>query len=45
MSTFTDWNGPQGTNMRASDLVKFADAYAELTTKLSEHINENCFIR
>lgn len=40
MSTFTDWNGPQGTNMRASDLVKFADAYAELTTKLSEHINE-----
>lgn len=40
MSTFTDWNGPQGTNMRASDLVKFANEYAELTTLLAQHINE-----
>lgn len=41
MSTFTDWNGPQGSNVRASDLVKFANAYAELTTKLDQHIQDN----
>lgn len=36
MSTFTDWNGPQG-NVRASDLVQLANAYSELVAKLEQH--------
>lgn len=36
MSTFTDWNGPQG-NIRASDLVQLANAYSELVAKLEQH--------
>lgn len=37
MSTFTDWNGPQGGNIRAADLVQLANAYSELVTKLDQH--------
>lgn len=40
MSTFTDWNGPQGPNVRASDMTAFTKAYAEMTTLLSQHLNE-----
>ena len=39
MSTFTDFNGPQGNNVRATDLIALADAYNRLTTTLQEHIN------
>ena len=38
MSTFTDWNGPQGSDVRAQDLMEFAKGYAALVTKLEEHI-------
>ena len=38
MSTFTDWNGPQGSDVRAQDLMEFAKGYASLVTKLEEHI-------
>lgn len=38
MSTFTDWNGPQGGGVRAMDLVQLANAYSELVTKLNQHI-------
>lgn len=41
MSTFTDWNGPQGSNIRANDLVRFAEAYTELTAKLNKHLQSN----
>lgn len=37
MSTFTDWNGPQGS-VRASDLVQLANAYSELVAKLDQHM-------
>ena len=37
MSTFTDWNGPQGSNVRANDLIKFANAYQELLNKFNEY--------
>ena len=40
MSTFTDWNGPQGGNVRASDMTAFTKAYAEMTALLSQHLNE-----
>lgn len=39
MSTFTDWNGPQGGNVRAMDLIELANAYSNLVTKLNEHLN------
>lgn len=38
MSTFTDWNGPQGGGARAADLIQLVDAYSELVTKLNQHI-------
>ena len=37
MSTFTDWNGPQG-GVHASDLVQLANAYSELVAKLNQHM-------
>lgn len=37
MSSFTDWNGPQGS-VRASDLVQLANAYSELVAKLDQHM-------
>ena len=37
MSTFTDWNGPQG-GVKASDLVQLANAYTELVAKLNQHM-------
>lgn len=40
MSTFTDWNGPQGPNVRASDMTAFTKAYAEMITTLNQHLNE-----
>ena len=40
MSTFTDWNGPQDSNVRASDMTAFTRAYAEMTALLSQHLNE-----
>lgn len=39
MSTFTDWNGPQG-GVRASDLVQLANAYSELVAKLNQHVTD-----
>lgn len=38
MSTFTDWNGPQGGGARALDLVQLANAYSELVAKLDQHM-------
>lgn len=38
MSTFTDWNGPQGGGARAADLVQLANAYSELVAKLDQHM-------
>ena len=38
MSTFTDWNGPQGGGARAIDLIQLANAYSELVTKLDQHM-------
>ena len=38
MSTFTDWDGPQGGGARAADLVQLANAYSELVTKLNQHM-------
>ena len=38
MSTFTDWNGPQISNLKSSDLIKFADAYTAIKTTLDTHI-------
>ena len=40
MSTFTDWNGPQGGGASAMDLVQLANAYSELVTKLNQHLNQ-----
>lgn len=40
MSTFTNWDGPQGGGVRAQDLVQLANAYSELVTKLNQHIGE-----
>lgn len=41
MSTFTNWNGPQGSDVRARDLVQLVSAYSDLVTKLDRHITEN----
>lgn len=38
MSTFTDWNGPQGGGARAADLIQLADAYSALVTRLDQHM-------
>lgn len=38
MSTFTDWDGPQGGNVRASDLIQLANAYSDLVAKLNQHM-------
>ena len=38
MSTFTDWNGPQGGGVRAGDLVQLANAYSDLVSKLNQHM-------
>lgn len=39
MSTFTDWNGPQGgSGPRAADLIQLANAYSDLVTKLNQHM-------
>ena len=38
MSTFTDWNGPHGSNVRASDLIELAGAYQRMLSELHEHI-------
>lgn len=38
MSTFTDWNGPQGGGARAADLIQLANAYSELVAKLDQHV-------
>ena len=40
MSTFTDWNGPQNSNIRASDLVQFANSYSDLVARLNQHLQE-----
>ena len=40
MSTFTDWNSPQDSNVRASEMTAFTRAYAEMTALLSQHLNE-----
>jgi hypothetical protein len=39
MSTFSNWNGPQGSNVRATDLIELANAYSNLATQLSQHMN------
>lgn len=38
MSTFTDWNGPNVSNVRASDLIELAGAYQRMLSELHEHI-------
>lgn len=40
MSTFTDWNGPQGSGVKASDLIQLANAYSDLVTKLNQHMSD-----
>lgn len=39
MSTFTDWNGPQGSNVRANDLAELALRYQNMLSELQAHIN------
>lgn len=38
MSTFTEFNGPQSNNVRATDLIALADAYNQMTATLQEHL-------
>ena len=40
MSTFTDWNGPQGGGARAVDLIQLANAYTDLVAKLNQHTSD-----
>ena len=40
MSTFTDWNGPQGGGARAADLIQLANAYTDLVAKLNQHMSD-----
>ena len=40
MSTFTDWNGPQGSGVRAADLIQLANAYSDLVAKLNQHMSD-----
>ena len=37
MSTFTDWNGPQGGGVRAADLIQLANAYSDLVDYCFDH--------
>ena len=38
MSTFTDWNGPQGSsNIRAIDLIELTKAYRDLVAKFEDY--------
>lgn len=41
MSTFTEFNGPQGSNIRASDLLSLTQAYQNMLAQLQAHIAEN----
>ena len=41
MSSFTDWNGPQGSNVRANDLAEMALRYQSMLSELQAHINAN----
>lgn len=41
MSTFTDWNGPQGSGARTKDIIELVNAYNDLIAKLDKHIQEN----
>lgn len=38
MSTFTDWNGPQGAQPRGLDLYQLTEAYNRVLATLNEHI-------
>ena len=39
MSTFTQWNGPQGASgPSAKDMLALVEAYNNLSTKLAAHI-------
>ena len=40
MSTFTDWNGPQGSGVRAADLIQLTNAYSDLVAKLNQHMSD-----
>lgn len=42
MSTFTEWNGPQGggAQPRTADLLALTEAYARITNMLEGHLNE-----
>lgn len=40
MSTFTDWNGPQGGGARAADLIQLANAYSDMVAKLNQHMSD-----
>ena len=40
MSTFTDWNGPQGGGVRAADLIQLANAYSKLVSDLNQHMSD-----
>lgn len=39
MSTFTDWNGPQGSNVKTSDLVSLVKAYEDMLATLNAHLS------
>lgn len=41
MSTFTDWNGPQASNVRASDLLELAQRYQAMLSELHSHVVAN----
>lgn len=40
MSSFTDWNGPQGGGARAVDLIQLANAYSKLVSELNQHMSD-----
>lgn len=41
MSTFTNWNGPEGQRVRTSDVTDLIAKYTEVITTLNEHIKAN----
>lgn len=42
MSTFTDWNGPQGSNnLPVSKLAELISAYSELVAQFNAHVNKS----
>ena len=41
MSTFTEFNGPQGGGLPVAQITKLIDAYSGLSTKLNEHISNS----